>query len=914
MEEDQGPPDPLAELKARLEHLRVKSRLTRTTQLPIRAGLGRTTVSQALNGRTVPTAETVMALATALGTDAEPLLKLQKQAMRRASQACVADGTKGRPPGADAPDAAGARFESHRPHDAEQPHGQLDAYLRTVEPTLDAQPYAGVVDDGLPALSAVYLRRQIRCLDEEAHPADADRPPAVSSATIVPADDILVGTRTCVVMAGPGAGKSSLLRTWLAEGIGRCLRGEGPALPVPVLVPAQALITRGKALHGGSLPDALTRAVAREYERELPGLFATPPRDGAPWLVLVDGLDEIPRAETRQSLLRHLAVHAHGPGADLYRFVVATRPLPRGELDRLGAHVPRFDLLPFQREELAKVAHSWFTALPEIVPDPAELTKRFITELAAREQLTELARTPLIAGLLCQLYAHRREMPRARGGIYDEYAALLILQQQRRAQDASGVPDVGEVALDIAGHLAARRLAPRDEQDADAPLTDLLRSWPGAWPEGMTPKETVLRSGMLTQRAGELEFLHQTFLEYCAARHATRTPQMRAESTTRLFEDRWARHRPWKPVPAVTVFGWGQRFWTPPGEKEASYTGFLLDRLLTEPGSASQVEKKLLRLTGRRDLLGCRFLAEQSRLGTGLPESVTRAAARSLTLLARITDDDRRRAELRANPDRMHPETDPGLAEVYLSKALRNQRVIAAEALGWLDGEYAADILAELAEVPCLATGIWRVQAAVRLAGADDPRGLPLLHRLATDVRVHDEARVDAAGFMVEHGDEHGVELLHDLARDGKLRPQDRALAVSVLAGIGHERSADTLGSLAQNADTPPDVRIRSAMLLAVIGDGRGPDLLARLAADAGLPIRTRLGSAGSLAHFEPARGVDTLVSLAHDRTLRSAWRLAAVQELAGHDPERAAAVVADLGDDPTVSRRHRRRAARLLP
>ncbi|WP_314250057.1 NACHT domain-containing protein [Streptomyces kutzneri] len=880
--------------------------LSMTIGLPRRAGLGRTTVSQALHGPTVPSEATVVALASALRTKAEPLLRLREQAKQQhSSPDTAADGTRGRP-GAD------AQFEGRNPQHVEQRHGQLETYLRTVEPTLDAQPYPGVIDDGVPPLSTVYLRQQIRCLDEKPDRTDADRPPLVSSAATVPADEILAGARTCFVIAGPGAGKSSLLRTWLAEGVGRCRPGEGPAAPVPVLVPAQALITRGKALRGGSLPEALTRAVSREYERELPGLFTSPPQDGVPWLVLVDGLDEIPRAETRQTLLHNLAVHAQGPDADLYRFVVATRPLPQGELDRLGSHVPRFDLLPFRREELSQVAHSWFTALS--VPDPAELTKLFVTELSAREQLTELARTPLIAGLLCQLYAHHRKMPRARGGIYDEYAGLLLLQQERRAQDAPDAPGIGALALDIAGHIAARRLAPQDEQDADAPLTDLLRSWPGAWPEGMTRKETVLRSGMLTQRAGELEFLHQTFLEYCAARHATRTPEACTESTARLFDDKWARHWPWKPVPDVTFFGCGQRFWTPPGEKEASYTGFVLDRLLADPDRTAQVQKKLLRLSGRRNLAGCRFLAEQKRLGTGLPEPVVRAAATSLTSLARITDEDRRCADLRANPDRMHPETDPGLAEVYLSKALKNHRVIAAEALAWLGGEHAADILAELAEVPYLASGTWRVQAAVRLAGAGDPRGRLLLHRLAVDARIRDDARVDAAGFLVEHGDEHGVELLHTLARDRKLLPQDRALAVSVLAAIGHERSADTLGSLAESASTSPDVRVRSAMMLAVVDDERGPDLLARLARDIDLPSRTRLGSALGLARFEPSCGADTLASLAHDRTLKSAWRLAAVRELAVHDAERAAAVVADLADDSTIRRRHRRKAARLLP
>ncbi|MER8062592.1 MULTISPECIES: hypothetical protein [unclassified Streptomyces] len=916
MGEHGEPLDALAELRVRMTAVREECGLNTRDALKSKSGLGNDTLNKAFNGSKPPSETTILALAKALEIrDPRPWLRLRAKAEQEYKLVMAADGAS-EPPRAKAQADTADTEDDPDPRHSKKRSRQLDAYLRTITPALDAQPYVGVLD-GLPPLSAVYLRQRIRCLGEERDGEDLEhRAPAVSSAVPVPADDILAGAQTCVVLAGPGGGKSSLLRTWLAESVQRCPDGEGPAAHVPVLVPASALLATSTSLHGGSLPDALTRAVCLEHGRDFPDLFGSPPRDGVPWLVLIDGVDEIARSEARQYLLRHLAVHTQGPDADLYRFVVATRPLAEGELERIGLRVPRYDLLPFGREELPKVALRWFTALH--APDPAELTERFVTELAGNKQLTDLARIPLIAGLLCQLYTLRGTMPDTRGRIYDEYARLLREQQTRAGEaertDASSLPDTAELALDIAGHIACRRLRPEDGQDADASLTELLRSWPGPEPQGMSRKEAVLRSGMLTQRAGKLAFLHETFLEYCAARHATRTPEDRTAAMARLFDNKPTRHWPWRPVPDALFATRGQRVWNPPGEKEMSYTGFLLDRLLSGE-DAGVVRKKLLRFCGKRDLIGCRFVAEQRHLGTGLPEPVVRRAAKSLTVLAGITNHDRSNTHLRANPDRLHPETDPGIAEAFTRTALRNHRVPAANALVLLGAEDAKDILAELAEVSCLATGPWRVQAAAILAHPPDPdpRGLPLLHQLATDARIADHARVEAAAFMVKYGDEHGVALLHSLARDSELLPWHRAEAVSALAGLGHERSADTLAELAEDAGTSPDIRVRSALMLCVIDYARGPDLLTCLALDGALPFRVRLWVAHVLADFEPPHGVDALTRLADDKTLKSGLRLTAARRLADIDAQSGAAVIVGLAADPSLARRHRRSAARLL-
>ncbi|MGW4202284.1 helix-turn-helix domain-containing protein [Streptomyces sp. NPDC004726] len=73
--------DPLAELALRLRTLRAQRSL-QMGGLQQRTGLGRTTVSQALNGQVVPSETTLVALAKALGTDVEPLLALRHAAAR----------------------------------------------------------------------------------------------------------------------------------------------------------------------------------------------------------------------------------------------------------------------------------------------------------------------------------------------------------------------------------------------------------------------------------------------------------------------------------------------------------------------------------------------------------------------------------------------------------------------------------------------------------------------------------------------------------------------------------------------------------------------------------------------------------------------------------------------------------------
>jgi hypothetical protein len=181
---------------------------------------------------------------------------------------------------------------------------------------------------------------------------------------------------------------------------------------VPVLVSASDLAGTD------SLSDAVAHAVTCELRGfGLDGVpadfFRRAPRPRVAWLVLVDGLDEIADTNTRKAVLRMVS------GAESrYRFVVATRPLPAGELN---SNVPCYELQPFTPEDLHEYATRWLGSQVDQ-----------FTTAGMGAHLDALARKPLIASMLCQLYAAERPLPTGRTGAYQSFVELIYEQNAHK--------------------------------------------------------------------------------------------------------------------------------------------------------------------------------------------------------------------------------------------------------------------------------------------------------------------------------------------------------------------------------------------------------------------------------------------------------------------------------------------------
>ncbi|MEU9413638.1 hypothetical protein AB0E08_49220 [Streptomyces sp. NPDC048281] len=538
------------------------------------------------------------------------------------------------------------------------------------EPGLGPDPRLSIYLDAAARAARVHPHPDL-VSDESVLPADTYVPQRVAAAVAGcegpgepgPAAGVFAAPGgTSLLVAGPGGGKSTLLRVQVAETAAlladRANRRAGQA--IPVLVRAVKLTARGPFAHvlAAAASDALAGQLAPGTLTE--DFFSRRPHPKADWLVLVDGLDEIPAPAARAALLRTLAAaEQEGP----YRFVVTTRPLPPDEIDAAPAPAARYELLPFTAEDLHGYARARFADLN----DADGHVERF-TALLAEAGLAELARTPLMAALLCRLYAQTpgQRLPQGRTAVYREFVDRVhtynthkdVIETHQRAIEALAspfqhVPDRDTVTRaasaardqlpDLIGHLASRLLYAGGDTVADA-LADHPLSRPPTplsapdWHRFL--REMLLVTGLLTAEDGELGFPHRTFMEYHAARHATLTRRDRAGEVWHLLDSRWIKPPTWPftratwsvsvvKVNPFTFFGiYGLPCLT---RADLSYAGFVLDLV---GAHGTDLRSRYLRIAARGGAEGGTFVALQAALGTLVPAEAAQAARATLAAIA----------------------------------------------------------------------------------------------------------------------------------------------------------------------------------------------------------------------------------------------------------------------------------------
>ncbi|MGW4908658.1 trypsin-like peptidase domain-containing protein [Streptomyces sp. NPDC004270] len=729
----------------------------------------------------------------------------------------------------------------------------LERYLRAARLAATRHPYPGVMPGTMPPLSHIYVRQQVVSrnspTEERAGNAGLMASGLLPASPPQPADEVLTGDRVCLVVGGPGGGKSSLLRTRLTHGAAQWLDGTADPGPAPVLVPAAALV-------GAPLSRALADTVNAQLHRygltsPLPDtFFEDRPAPGHGWLVLVDGLDEITSVSGREDVLRTVA-HA----GDQYAFVVATRPVREVELGVLGPQVPRYELEPFRADELQRVAAGWFRALD--VAEPEQTAQEFLNTLHAMG-LIDLARVPLMMSMLCQLRAKAptEPPPRGRGDLYRRFVDLL-----HERQYAAGAVEQARAALRQYGSDAEAG-AERTVQNLRPILADLAHELlfagehegravldavqdhecaerPAAVPETRWREflESVLcGTGLLIRRSDDLVFTHQTFLEYFAARHATDEEERLQVVFREIFFRR---------APARRRF---RRDWAPP--QYDPFGGFLLD--ITPDDHPLKAEFLTLMNSGRASADGPRFLINQAQSGTWLPEDVFKD---SVSLLRRLS-------------------RDRSLAAF--------ERFRVAVTLSTVDTTAGVEASRDLAQDP-KADDYVRALAVRLYTGFASVEPARFLDDLAPDTRddVKPSHQLKAALALTVSDPATAVRRLHAVARDGSVPPQDRVRAVVVL------NTLDKQSGLAE--------------LLRDLADDTTLDLSRRLTV--GWLLHSADHDTATALHEKTAR----------DPATRAAQRLEAAESLSWIDPQRARIVLGELLDDTALGRRHRRRAAELL-
>ncbi|MCQ4044854.1 hypothetical protein ACFOSC_17455 [Streptantibioticus rubrisoli] len=833
-------------------------------------------------------------------------------------------------------------------HGTSEPSAGLDVYLEAATAADRNHPY-GALSVSAPPLATVYVRQQAhRRVQKGEDDAQAPQPETEAEAQQL-AEDVLGRDRNCVVIAGPGGGKSSLLRTHLAASAARWREGRTSAT-VPVLLPAAALSQR-------PLPETIAEVATSTLSHfglrhSLSAeLFRAAPRPGTHWQVLVDGLDEIADRQGRLEVLSTLAAHAAEPGTP-YRFVVATRPLPDGELDVLGDEVPRYVLQPFTADDLRHFAKGWFEA--GRLPAPEDAAENFMAAME-RTRLAALARTPLMATMLCQLYADapERPLPAGRSGVYQRFLGLL--HDRQHAQGTSGIHNQTRAALerygpealaaaqntvahlpDLIAYLAAERYGGSNE-----PSIDVLARHPNAeCPSGVLPEvwngflgEALRSSGLLHATAtGEFAFLHQTLMEYLAARHATRDAEVSASTYRGHFGRR------------IGLKRWARAKWDP---HEDSYLGFLLDAWSNEATGAARMQV-LYEVAVRGGNAWCRFLVRQATLGTLVPADITTAAAAHLATMAGDSGIDygERIWSAQLLDDLGDPRGREALNTVcYDTSCAWGERVHTAQLLEELGDSRGRDALNTLATDPALDFG-GRLYVAKRLVELGDSRGRDALHLLATDPAIGpgkrrhvgdalgrlgssrgregldaiaaDPARILGLRIAVAEelgklGDPRGRELLNTFATDPTIGFGERGYAAKSMAKLGDFRGREILNAIAADPEFDISERREAAKVLAELGDPRGREILNFMVHCPDHDISERVVTARFLDELDDSRGREALDDLANDSDSDVDDRIVAAIALERMGDSRGREVLNALARDPDTDFGARIGAAELL-
>lgn len=788
----------------------------------------------------------------------------------------------------------------------EVPAHHLESYLTAAELYAEEHPYNDLAFGRAVPLTAVYLRR---LATQRTTGPSGDHAQDSPSQDLTPksAEEVLASTDGCVVLAGPGGGKSSLLHRCLAQGIRLRQQGDTQAR-IPVLVPAASLVGQ-----------TFTRALAAAATVELApyGLLEDLPPQlfsrslGVSWLVLVDGLDEIAEASVRRQVLSNLAMIAGGPNKDLFRFVVASRPLPDTELGRFDL---QYVLEPFQHDDVLRLAIGWFTCLE--LSEPKQAATRFL-EVVQRAKLAELVRSPLMATILCRLYAGGRdgELPGSRGDVYREFVELLDSGRtppglvRIRTHSRTSLAGRGAHALERVEHLLDRLpelitdVAAKKYGDRRVSPIEVLESLPDARRPPSVPRkewraflEGCLRgSGLLTLQAGQLEFWHQTLLEYLAASHAISHPQTRLHTLNRLFGVEGRREH-------------DQR-------AEISYAGFLVDIALAsgDRDVIAQITAQLRRLVHQEELEGCRFVVQLVQLGTGVPWEV------------RTTCADMILGHLRADHQHAHmreelvglvlvlgdPRALEMCADLVKDPSMSDQECMwAARALPRFGGMRGIELCLNIASDPD-ACGMVRVRAARALTGWH-PRGADLCAVLTQDAHLDYGARVQAAKALARLGDARAVDLCATLGADPCLSAADRTRMARMLVDLGSPQAVDLYGTLAR--DTRLDLLRRKRIVRSLTRNPHAVGLCTELAADTALAPRLRVEAAQGLLTRNPnPSAIELCVALATDSELRGGHRVAAARALVRVVPQRGVELCREMASDPGLNPDARATVRQLL-
>jgi len=703
-----------------------------------------------------------------------------------------------------------------------------------------------------------------------------------------------------LVLGGPGSGKSSLLRWLRHRALRRWQAGEGCGY-IPVLVHAKALVSSGSA----DDPVVFSAAVAAEVTRDLHLLLASPPptdlfRQQAlpaiPWLLLVDGFEELLESDERRAVL---GVLAYWSGRSEFRLLIASRPSVNGEFDALRG-IRQAELVDLDADQLTALATSWLGAPGRTPAEHDVAAARQLTAQIESGQIHELGHNPLIATLLCRLHRDDPQvaLPNSRYEIYERFVAS---QRKRQLHELKVLPRLREIAGTVPRGMEAVECLVEQMDDL---LTEFaLRR---GYSAGLTPREQAV-GGLAAFAADWTEPIRPALFD--PADWADLVMDVLRQSGLAAGDDVLHRTIADFLVAQALTTGTGDAH---PSPERVSRTGYLLNNRSLVSFIAAQWQRTdparlrhLCEILHRRGWLKREFLATLVEDGVAIPGDVLeRITANLATLANNPTADPSQRltsAALlsridwrRARPRLLALALEPG-ADLTTDSLALNPRLHGLNAIDILtrhDPEITIGVLLARAREPRLPAER-RLDAALRLSALDAEAAVPTLEELAADGSQPAETTLASLRGLGSIAPKRALRLVPGIVARAGLG----ASAALAVAEFDNEAAVPLLAALARDPAIPHADRVTVSRRWAELGDAAEPrDILTALATDSSLPSDVRWHAATDLAGLAPNRAVPLLekltkVSVDATTRARAAARFCVLQ------PERTNDVIPRLGD-----------------
>jgi hypothetical protein len=346
-----------------------------------------------------------------------------------------------------------------------------------------------------------------------------------------------------------GSGKTTLLQ-WLAVSAAR------RALPEPLaqwndLVPF--FIRLRRFADSGSLPqpeDFLAHGAAASLAGEMPAGWARRVLKAGRGVILVDGVDEVPKQQRQeiQQWLRGLI--ASFPNS---KFVVTSRPAaaPTSWLELQGFRA--YAIQPMTLPDIRLFIAHWHEAVAQTQVDASarqeldSLSAVLIERVFAKRHLRQLATSPLLCALLCALNRERHtQLPDNR---IELFRISLEMFLERRDIERGMAPtsvrmnyaDKRQLLQDLAYWMMTNAMADAERNRVLDLLFSRLRT---RRHRVVGNADGVLeylleRSGLIREPAvGRIDFIHRSFQEFLAAQAAIDLDDIEALAA-RAADDQW---------------------------------------------------------------------------------------------------------------------------------------------------------------------------------------------------------------------------------------------------------------------------------------------------------------------------------------------------------------------------------------